>query len=242
MEICSICPKNGWEWMYEKPMVMLLAHFIEKHPDYTELAANRDPSIYAIVDNSIVEMGSSFSMERVYEAAKKVNANEIILEDSYPKGPETIESIKNSIQWLKDNNHIGKFKLQAVCHGENEDEFIKTFEFINSIPEIDVIGIPKVLSRWCGDRANMAKYFLNTDKEIHFLGNWFQLGEFLRLPSEVKSKVRSADTCMFALSVIQNKGFYEDRDGTIDLEADYDELTKEKYDELLKKFEGEFNV
>ena len=80
MEICSICPRNGWEWKYEKPMVMLLAHLIEKHPDYTELAANRDPSIYAIVDNSIVEMGSSFSMERVYEAAKKVNANEIILD------------------------------------------------------------------------------------------------------------------------------------------------------------------
>lgn len=241
MEICSICPRNGWEWMYEKPMVMLLTHLVEKHPEYAKLAAERDPSTYAMLDNSIVEMGSSFSMERIYEAAKKINANEIILEDAYPNGPETIEAIKRSIKWLKDNNHIGEFKLQAVCHGRNLDEFIETFKFINSVPEIDVIGIPKVLSRWCGDRASISEHFLNTDKELHFLGNWFQLGEFLRMPENVKVKVRSADTCMFALSVIQNKDFYEDRDGTIDLEADYTELTREKYDELIKRFEGEFN-
>ena len=242
MEVCSICPRNGWEWMYEKPMVMLLTHLVEKYPEYAELAANRDPSIYAMLDNSIVEMGSAFSMDRIYNAAKLIGADEIILEDDYPNGPGTIEAIARSIKWLKDNNHIGEFKLQAVCHGQNEEEFVKTFNYINSIPEIDVIGIPKVLSKWCGDRASLAKYFLNTDKEIHFLGNWFQLGEFLRLPPEVKAKVRSADTCMFALSVIQDKDFYEDRDGTIDLEANYGVLTKEAYDSLLDRFEGEFNA
>lgn len=237
MKLVSITPKNGWNWMFEQPIAMCLTHLVQKYPEYKEMVKNRPENCYVMLDNSIVELGESVSLQNILDAAEEVKANEIILRDSYPNGEKTIERIKEDIQYLRDNNLIGKYKLMAVCHGENIEEFKKTFNFINSIPEIDVIGIPKVLSRWVGERAKLSNIFMNTNKQLHFLGSWYSLKELIDLPKDVWDRVRSCDTCLPALYVIQNKTVLEDRDGTIDLEKEYPELTKEKYESKLKEFQ-----
>lgn len=81
---------------------------------------------------------------------------------------------------------------------------------------------------------------MNTNKEIHLLGSWYTLAELIRLPEDVRLKVRSCDTCLPALNVIQNIGIYDTRNGTIDLEKDYPELTKEKYDKMIDSFYKEY--
>lgn len=237
MDLCSITPVSRAQWMFTQPRVMLLTHLVERYPEYTELAFKSNS--YKIVDNSIVELGDSVSMERIYETAKKVKAQEIILMDAYPDGPKTIEAIKKSLEWLVENDHIGEFKIQAVCHGRNLEEFKSTFEFINNNPLIDVIGIPKVLSSWCGERWKLFDIFKNTSKEIHFLGSWYSLKEILDMPKEVYLKVRSCDTCLPCLYVIQNKDIRENREGTIDLEKEYPILTEEKYNSVMNKIEKE---
>lgn len=237
MKLVSITPKNGWNWMFEQPIAMCLTHLVQKYPEYKEMVKNRPENCYVMLDNSIVELGESVSLQNILDAAEEVKANEIILRDSYPNGEKTIERIKEDIQYLRDNNLIGKYKLMAVCHGENIEEFKKTFNFINSIPEIDVIGIPKVLSRWVGERAKLSNIFMNTNKQLHFLGSWYSLKELIDLPKDVWDRVRSCDTCLPSLYVIQNKTVLEDRDGTIDLEKEYPELTKEKYESKLKEFQ-----
>ena len=236
MKLVSITPKNGWEWMFEQPIAMCLTHLVQRYPEYKEMIKNRPENCYVILDNSIVELGESVSLQDILNAADDVHANEIILRDAYPNGPRTIERIKEDIQYLKDNNLIGKYKIMAVCHGENLEEFKQTFEFINSTPEIDVIGIPKVLSKWVGERSKLSNIFMNTNKQLHFLGSWYSLKELLDLPKNVWDKVRSCDTCLPSLYVIQNKHVWEDRDGTIDLEKDYKELTKTKYNDILNEF------
>ena len=237
MDLCSITPVNKAQWMFTQPRVMLLTHLVEKYPEYEKLASSS--SSYKILDNSLIELGDSLNMERVYKAAKKVKAQEIILMDSYPDGPKTIENIKKSLKWLIENNHIGEFKLQAVCHGRNLKEFKETFDYINNNPLIDVIGIPKVLSSWCGERWKLFDIFKNTSKEIHFLGSWYSLKEILDMPKEVYDKVRSCDTCLPSLYIIQNKNIRENREGTIDLEKDYPALTEKKYFSLMNKIEKE---
>lgn len=239
MELVSITPKNGWKWMFNQPISMCLTHLVKKYPEYAKIVKNRPSDCYVMLDNSIVELGESVSLQDILDAADEVNANEIILRDAYPNGPKTIERIREDIEYLRENNLIGKYKIMAVCHGQNIEEFKETFDFINSIPEIDVIGIPKVLSRWCGARSNLKDIFLNTNKQLHFLGSWYNLKELLDAPKDVWDRVRSCDTCLPSLYVIQNKTIFEDREGTIDLEENYPELTLDKYNEILEKFNSE---
>lgn len=241
MKLVSITPKNLWEQMFDQPIVMGLTHLVMKYPEYKEMAKNRPTNSYLILDNSIVELGESVKLQDILKAADEVNANEIILRDAYPLGAPTRQRIQEDIDYLREHNLTKKYNLMAVCHGENKEEFIKTFNFINSIPEITCIGIPKVLSKWCGDRKELANIWMNTDKEIHLLGSWYTLGELISLPQDIRLVVRSCDTCLPALNVIQNIGVYDNRNGTIDLEKEYPELTEERYNSMIDTFYKEYN-
>lgn len=243
MNICSICPVNKSYLMYEdSPMVMLLTHLVEKYPSYVEEALKHKYT-YKILDNSLIELGDALSMERLIEAADKIKANEIILPDVFKDGKATLESAKKSIEWLKEHNLLGKYKLMAVAHGTTREEFKKCFNGLDSLKEIDVIGIPKVMASmpWIKDRnrKNLKDIFMASSKEIHFLGSWYNLAELLNLGNDVWDRVRSADTCLPSLDIIQNLTFVQDRNGTIDLEKEYPELTDEKYRLFMGKLEKE---
>lgn len=240
MNLCSITPVKQAAWAYEAPMVMLLTHLVERHKSYVKEAL-KHPNVYKILDNSLIELGEALTMERLVAAAEKINANEIVLPDVFKDGEATVKKAKESILWLKENDLLGKYKIMVVCHGNNEDEWHSCFKQLNEIEEIDVIGVPKVVSTWLPDknRKNLSHIFLNTTKQIHFLGAWYNLAELLKLGKKVWNTIRSADTCLPSLYVIQNKKIWEDRDGTIDLENDYPELTKDKYDDIMYKFEKE---
>lgn len=243
MNICSICPVNKSYLMYEEsPMVMLLTHLVEKYPSYVEEAL-KHPDTYKILDNSLIELGGALSMDRLVSAAEKVKANEIILPDVFMDGEATIKSTIDSINWLKKHNLLGRFKLMVVCHGTTKKAFKKCFDTLEKMPEVDVIGIPKVMASmpWIKNRnrRDLKDIFMNSSKEIHFLGSWYNLAELLNLGNDVWSRVRSADTCLPSLDVIQNLTFNEDRNGTINLEADYPELTDEKYRNFMHKLEDE---
>ena len=241
MHICSIMPKGKYQLMYREPVVMLLTHLVENDDNYVKLALNH-PSTYKILDNSLIELGGALSMERLVAAADKINANEIILPDVFMDAKATVNSTKNAIKWLKKNNCLGKYKLMAVCHGKTEKEFKWCFHKLNKMKYVDVIGIPKVMCSfdWVNkSRASLYPVFKKTKKEIHFLGVWENLGELLDLPSNVYKKVRSADTCLFALDVIQNLNFIDSRKGTIKLDGEYRALTNKKYIPFMEKFEDE---
>ena len=239
MYLCSITPVKQVKWMCEQPMMMCLTHLVEKYPEYA--AAVAESKAYKILDNSLVELGGAVEIDRVLAAADKIHADEIVLVDVYKDGHATVETVKKSIQWLREHNYLGKYKLQAVAHGSTKEDFIYCFNALNAMPEVDVIAIPKVTVsyEWCGGRSRAGAYhiFKNTDKEIHFLGSWYNLAELFELPGEVWDKVRSCDTCLPSLYVIQNKHVWEDREGTIDLEKDYPEMTKEKYDAVMAEME-----
>lgn len=240
MYVCSIMPKGTYHLMYEEPIVMLLTHLVEKDSQYAELALEHSEA-YKILDNSLIELGGALSMDRLMAAADKVKADEIILPDVFRDGEATIKSTKEAIQWLKDHNRLGDYKLMAVCHGITQEVFKECFDALNDMPELDVIGIPKVMSSfdWVVGRSRASLYdiFKKGDKEIHFLGSWYQLGELLTMPKKVYNRVRSCDTCLFALDVIQNIDFFTDRNGTIDLEKVYPELTEEAYTNFIMDFE-----
>lgn len=240
MQLCGIVPVDKTEWMYKDKIVMTLAHLFEKYPD-TYGKVNLDhPKNYVIMDNSVVELGSTFTIDKMVALADKQIVDELILPDGYPSGKKTVELVKESIKWLKDNDRLGCYKLMGVCHGENYEEFVETFNTLNNMPEIDVLGIPKVLQKWLPSksREEVANIFLNTSKEIHLLGTWYSLKEIVEMSPEILSKIRSVDTCLPFYYAYKKESILKDRDGTIDLEASY-QVKEREYRKVFKEFKKE---
>lgn len=202
MKICNIVPLKYSYLMYQQDIVMLLCHLAKDYDKYAKEA--RDSKNYKIMDNSIIELGEAFTLEDLIKEARKCKVNEIILPDVFQDGKATLSLVKDSINYLKDNDILGEFKLQAVCHGKTIDEFKSSFKALNMIKEIDVIGIPKVLTKTFGNRCSLYDIFKNTDKEIHLLGCWDSFNELKILPNEAFNKIRSLDTCL--ISILSQKG------------------------------------
>ena len=230
MQFCSIVPTKYNELMYDSSVVMLLAHLSKNNPAYAINAIRHDGSCYKIMDNSIVELGKSFSMEELIAQAQCCLVDEIILPDVYKNGGETIQKIKESIEWLRENNYLGHFKLMGVCHGSDINDFIRTFKILNSMPEINTIGIPRIVCEWAISRGYIADIFMQTDKEIHLLGCYDSLKELSTFKEEYLKRIRSIDTSLPALLSVETDNAYESRKGKvidlIDGEINYDNYVK----------------
>ena len=231
MKFCSITPLKNTDLMYENEYVMLLAHLSKKSDYYADFA--RKNNNYKIMDNSIIELGEAFSMQDLVNEAIKCNVDEIILPDVFEDGEKTVKVVKESIEWLRDNNLLGKFKLMAVCHGKGPKELDDTFTALNNIPEIDVIGVPKVLTTWITSRVKSAEHMTTqTNKEVHLLGCWDSLKELKEITDGCK--IRSIDTCMPALLSIYDMNTFDDRNGKkIDLETA--EVDINKYRKIMNE-------
>lgn len=232
MRFCSILPIKNQDMMFAQDWVMLLAHLSANHPKYAEAAAHHRG--YKIMDNSIIELGSAFSMEQLVTEACRCGVNEIILPDVFRNGPETVQKAQESIEWLKQNGHLGEFKLMAVAHGTTLEEVERTIMSFKNMPLIDVIGIPKALSG-CGlDRVKIAEYARNmTGKEIHLLGCGVSLTEYR---GKDLSHIRSTDTCLPALLAKYNLSAWDFRPiaGTLDLERE--EVDPDRYYKIENEF------
>ena len=200
-------------------MHMALTHLVEQSGDYAKFMYNE--TTYKILDNSLIELGNSVSLERVLLAAKRIKAHEIILPDLFLDGPGTIREVYRAIDGLKTLGELGKYNLMAVCQGKNAKEFQETFEKLNDIPEINVIGIPKVCAKLHpAGRPYFEGLWLYGSKEIHLLGLWYGWEELWRYKDPVR--IRSVDSCMSAFQAKYNLPWYATRpDGfTIDLSKD----------------------
>lgn len=215
MQLVSIVPIKNIDLMYEDTkIVMLLAHLSKKYPDYVA-AAVAHPDVYKIMDNSLIEMGGkAFKIQDLIDEAIKCQADEIILPDVFMNGCATIASVYESIQWLKDNGYLGKFKLMAVAHGQSAEEFVNCFMTLEKIKEVTTIGIPKVYS----NRYEMQEMFTVSAKTIHLLGCGKNLDEVKKYKN--LCDIRSMDTCIPALNSDTTSDAWKDRPKkyTVDLE------------------------
>ena len=214
MKIACINPVNE-PFVRKSTYTMILAHLCEKYK------YKPDEESYVIMDNSLIELGKAADMKYIIEAADILKPDEIVLPDVFCKGEENYKKILESIQYLKDHNLLGKYRLMAVCHGKDADEFAHYFHLIKQIPEISCIGIPKVAETLFGKRC-YAEYLWRCDctKSIHLLGCWKSLVECLEY--EHPELIRSMDTCIPALLSINkiNNLFANRPDKTINLEKD----------------------
>lgn len=232
MQIVNIYPLLNTERIYTQKMSMALAHLALKYPAYTECF--RKYQGYKILDNSIVELGDSVSLEDLLNVAHAIDADEIILPDVFDNGEETVKLVKHSIRCLKENDLLNTYKLMAVCQGKNIKEIEKCFEELNKIPEIDVIGIPKrFATKHELGRPGFEFLWTNSQscsKDIHLLGLANCFNELLEY--KFPERIRSCDTCLMSMLALEGKHFYARRkfSETINLEKSF--VTLEEFENV----------
>lgn len=215
MKLINIVPRSNLGDFWWQPMQMFLTHMVLEDEKYREFA--KEYSGYKILDNSLIELGGAVSLEKVLEAAEMIAADEIILPDVFQDASATIKSVKESLDYLKEKG-ITKYKLMAVAQGSTVEDWSACFSVLCEMPEIDVIGIPKVLAKTHPEgRPFFEQFWEGCEKEIHLLGLWYSFSEFMEY--EHLDKIRSCDTCQLAYILVNGLNFYSVRpDGfTVDL-------------------------
>ena len=242
MKIVNIYPLGNLSMHYTQDMHMFLTHLAEDHPFYADFA--RDVKGYKILDNSLIEMGGAVDLKRVLAVAEYIKADEIILPDVFQDGPATIEAVNKAIAELQEiyPHSSCPFKLQAVAHGKDVQEWYECYHELLNNPYIDVVGIPKVLAKM---HPQGRPYFVNElcdlhKKPHHLLGMWYSMTEIEEYNHG--DEIRSCDTVLLGYMAKHNLGPCGTRpDGfTVDLVndvIDYSNLTdsdKDKYYNLRR--------
>lgn len=231
MKLINIFPLGNLGMHYTQNMHMFLTHLAEKYPFYAEFAKNVPG--YKILDNSLIELGGAVDLGRVLVAADYIGADEIILPDVFQNGPATIDAVNQALSKLNDlyPNRSWPYKLMAVAQGKDEKEWYECYMALMKNPDIDVIGIPKVLAKM---HPQGRPHFVNEHcdlqrKQHHLLGLWYSMSEL----NEYKhiDWIRSCDTVLLGYMAKHGLSAAGTRpDGhTVDLEMDvinYDNYNK----------------
>ncbi len=222
MRLINIYPIGNLGMHYTQDMHMFLTHLVEKYPHYAKFA--RNVSGYKILDNSLIELGGAVDLQRVLNAADRIDADEIILPDVFQDGPATIKAVKDAIQELLTIYPDGKFpyEIMAVAQGKDAMEWYECYQFLLDNPYVSVVGIPKVLAKI---HPLGRPYFVNElcdlqAKPHHLLGLWYSMTEFNEYNNI--DEIRSCDTVLLGYMAKHGLSRAGTRpDGfTVDLEMD----------------------
>jgi len=222
MKLINIFPIGNLCMHHTQDMHMFLTHLVEKYPFYAKFA--KEVKGYKILDNSLIELGGSVDLQRVLKAAEKIGADEIILPDVFQNGPATIEAVNEALSVLYElyPNRSWPYKLMAVAQGKDGEEWHECYKALLGHPDIDVVGIPKVLAKM---HPEGRPFFVNElcdlyRKPHHLLGLWYSTTEF----NDYKhiDAIRSCDTVLLGYMAKHGLSSHGVRpDGyTVDLETD----------------------
>lgn len=163
---------------------------------------NKDNGKYKILDNSAFELGESLDMDLLMEWAEKINANEIVIPDSYGDKEKTLKLMYEFL----DKYPNCKFNLMAVPQGKNLKELEFCLYEMTSNDRVHCIGFNKL---WRKSMNTIYGFFhqtvLSVNKEKHLLGvnKLFEWG----LPFQ--HLFRSADSRILAQIVLGEEDIWD---------------------------------
>lgn len=142
MKFCAIAPINKLKDTRENIIHMALTHLCDD-PKYVQFfQREKEAGKFIILDNSIIELGSACTIEKVLSAAEKIGADEIVLPDVFLEGKKTVEEAKKYVDLVHDKG----YRVMAVAHGRTIEEWSScALELVKL--KVDTLGIPKVLSK-----------------------------------------------------------------------------------------------
>ncbi len=150
--------------------LLVLAHDVLAHKDeYLSLiySAMGDEG-FVILDNSVVELGTAMSPQKLCEAAKIVNADVIVLPDVMGDADATIQAAREAIMEMGGE----KYGFMKIVQGSNADELITCIDWMNTHVEGNYWAVPRWITNELGSRVPIVQAIQEVDSEakIHLLG------------------------------------------------------------------------
>jgi hypothetical protein len=184
-----------------------LVHLFEQYPKYLQffqesLSQNRE----VILDNSLYELGKSFSSEKFAYWVDYLKPTYYIIPDSWENANETIENCK---EWLIKYSNLSGKKI-GVLQGKTYKDLVKCYQYYTSV-KIDMIAISfgygyyqklvphanKCISGMLGRiyfvNKMLKEDIIDVNKPHHLLGTWCPR-EFSFYSGEKYKWLRSLDT------------------------------------------------
>lgn len=176
---------------------LALAPLILKSKVYRDFyLAESERGVLIGVDNGVVEQGESLSLESVIEAARAVNARELVLSDMLGDGVASYEATREGLVHYNELGRPGGFELMAVPHGSSTREWFECYLAILRLP-VDVVGISMFDSDlFEGGRVELLGMLedlelINFSMAYHMLGCWADLREAYGLATRCRSHAYS---------------------------------------------------
>ena len=165
---------------------LLLAHDIianeENRSEYAKLFKSRQFPAQVHLDNSVIELGDSVSMETLWDAADVVNANTIVLPDVLCKSQETVASTLRGYEdfmLLKNTRTVDSRyprNFMVIPQGETMAQWLWCLEsIVKEIGDKNIpwVGIPRNITGRIADtrrHAIEATQLLVPGAMIHLMG------------------------------------------------------------------------
>lgn len=234
MILSSMTPKGSYEWMYDSTHVMLLSNLAWKDDYYIKLAADHPECYKSLAISSEDLVADSVGLNSIYNIAREMNVNEIVLpwkfKDMY---------IDEQLEYLRHHNIINEFKIMVICDAKDEFDFYIKYNHLNSLPEVNCIGLP--VFDWIR-RDELFNIWGDSDKSIHYIGAGSSLKELIDLPMEIRYKIRSCSTHLPFCYTLRDKSIFEDFNEFLPLNKGYPKLTRTKYNAVIKEYMNYINI
>lgn len=180
-QFAPVCPIHLLEEMQHRRFAgtyhLPLAHDVVRHPArYYNLFSRMYPR-KVILDNSVIELGSSVNLDVIREAADSTQADVIVLPDVLLDKDATIEACSTALEnWsgaLKIDKSSNSRKFMIVPQGRTLSEWIECAEHFANHPLIGWWGIGRFFREHnIGSRQTAVRICrtLNNYRDIHLLG------------------------------------------------------------------------
>lgn len=165
IKVCVISPASHLEQFSSLgDCEMSLTHLIVKdagfhHSDYVKqnyikyYKKQAAKGRWVILDNSAYEIGRlettqasgrGLGPELVLNAAEIIKPSIVIAQDVLCDRDATLQSTKEFINYVKKKKLLGSFRIMGVAQGKTKEEWLRSYEDMLDIDEIDQIGFSKI--------------------------------------------------------------------------------------------------
>ncbi len=157
---------------------LLLAHdILNNKSTYYDLFHDRKDMV-KILDNSVIELGTSVDVQKIKQAAHIIKADVIILPDVLLDGQATANNCAKALDvWTKEittPEYMFGFDwtFMYVPQGKTLEEWVRSAEVLSNDDRVGWWGIPRLFRQHIGSRIDAVEIakVLNKHRKIHLLG------------------------------------------------------------------------
>ena len=220
MHIATILPAANLNLEAESEYHLCLAHLLSNRVYRKFFWKKAKEGKYVIMDNGVVETGFPKDIEKLFNLARSIGVNEMILPDMLYNTESTLNLGKNALKFAS-TRHDFSCNFMAVPQGKTQEKWAACVREMLTWP-VKCIGISRFLVPTVFESRKKAleavPELINSDKEIHLLGCPNDPAEIAEANLAFPGRIRGTDSGVAAMFTQVNLRMGECDKPKVDLE------------------------